>query len=207
MASYIQRQQQGQQQVQAPVAPAAPAPAPAQAFHDVSGGGAPRTDSPIGNVANFQGAPNNGSVTATSTGTGNPFPATFADPNAAAALAAGLSNYHYSLPGGGYLHNDYGSKPGEKWGPYYIGESHMTGSDPNANKAVGDIYAQLGALPRVQGQSGALAKLQPGGGGAAPSINDTLQSAGVQGPWGGPWEFPGWHLSTGNTTRSRDFSG
>ena len=203
MASYIQKQQQGQAQVQAPVAPA-PAVTP-EGFHDVSGG-AQNVDSPVANVADFQGAPNNGSVTATSTGTGAPFQPTFADPKAAAALAAGLSNYHYSLPAGGYLHNDYGG-PGQQVGNYYIGESHMTGSDPNANKAVGDIYAQLGALPRVQGQSSALAKLQPGGGGAAPSINDTLQSAGVQGPWGGPWEFPGWHLETGNTTRSRDFSG
>jgi hypothetical protein len=164
----------------------------------LSAGDQPRSNNPLNDVANFGGAnslPGGGKVSANSTSTGSPFQPTFADPAAAAALMAGLSNYHYSVPAGGYLHNDYPSGPlGGGHNEYYIGESHMTGSDPNANKAVGDIYGQLGALPMVQGQSGALAKLQPGGGGAAPSMNDRLASAGVQGPWGGPWEFPGWHL-------------
>lgn len=202
MASYIRQQPQGQ----APIAPPAAAPPPtigaAPAGSFLSGGQPNRPQdygtNPVNDVANFGGAntlPGGGNVNATSKSSGNPFQPTFADPMAAAALMQGLSNYHYSIPGGGYLHNDYPSGPlGGGHNEYYIGENHMAPgvSDPNANKAVGDIYSKLGALPMVQG--GSAASRLAGNGAApagAPSINDRL---GDQGPWRGPWEFPGWHL-------------
>jgi hypothetical protein len=189
MASYLQRQQ-GQQQVQqqaAPVTPITSAPT------------APIAQNPVADVANFHGSdlPGGGSVNANSTSSGGGFGYGFADPQAAAGIASGLSNYYYSIPGGGYLHDRYPATATHREGEYYKGESHMMPgvSDPNANKAVGDIYAKLGALPRV---ANVTAASRAAGNGASPpagpTINQTLQDAGINHPWGGPWEFPGWHV-------------
>jgi hypothetical protein len=204
MASYIQKQQQGQAQVQAPVAPAAPA----QSLQ-IEGGISSPQDNPVSSVANFQGGndlPGGGIVGANSQSAGGNFGYRFADPAAAAGIAAGLSNYHYSLPAGGYLHNDYPATATHREGSFYKGGNPPAnrisplqggGGDPNANRAVGDIYSELGNLPRVENTTGALNKLNAATGAtpsAGPTINDTLRTAGVNSPWGGPWEFPGWHL-------------
>ena len=144
-------------------------------------------------------------MSATSKSAGSPFGWGFADPMAAAAILQGAPSTIYDLGAGGYKFADHPATATHAAGPYYKGGNPARfgpfdtggGGDPNANRAIGNIYAQLGDLPRVaQGSKASMAAGTGGAPVAGPTVNEQLRSAGINTPWGGPWEFPGWHLGS-----------
>lgn len=138
-------------------------------------------------------APSNVTARASSTGGGGfGFSPDFSgmSPQQLQQMMEGLSNLTYSVPLGGYIFGS-DATPESAYVRGYYGQP-MTGGNPAANRAAGELYGEIGNLPTINRGSPALMEYQQGRG-ISPTRGPSMSSRmGALGPYQGPWTYPGY---------------